>query len=140
MTLSTLIACHSQAKDCDQYVEASDLVNIVSRSGFKVEDMWKIIRDVVYNYDVVALHCGANNLIHGDSVSEVLNKFQRLVGQIRHVHPEVKIVISGILPRGDNRFKDILVRQGYLDDINNRARNINKILIHICGRDSGLFL
>ena len=89
-------------------------------------------------YSCIALHCVANNLINKYYASEILCKFDRLVSQIKFVNPNVYIVISGILPRGETNL-DVIVKQSYIDEINRRAREVNRDLIDICSRD-GLHL
>jgi hypothetical protein len=65
-----LIAGHSQVKYFDQYLKLSN-VDVVSFSGYRIEQMWGVI-------SVIVLHIGANNLWN-DTPSEVLNHYQQLV-------------------------------------------------------------
>ncbi|XP_060074976.1 uncharacterized protein LOC132554682 [Ylistrum balloti] len=132
--MSVLIAGHSQAKYFSQYLDREEDVSVVSQSGGRIENVWRNIRDVVCSYDIVVVHSGANNLIHGDSVECMLGKYQDLVERIWHVNPEVVVVLSAILPRGDNRFGDKLVRQDYIDRINRMAKEVNRALAYISSR------
>ena len=46
---------------------------ILCRSGFKVEEMWDEISDVVGHVDIVVLHCGANNLSRWDPYEHLVS-------------------------------------------------------------------
>lgn len=84
--MRTLIAGHSQAKYFHQFLKSDSDIDVISRSGYRVEDMWDVIKDVVGGYRTVALLLGANNL-PDDSTSTLLTKLDKLVEQIRVVSP-----------------------------------------------------
>ena len=69
-----LIAGHSQVKYFDQYLN----VDVVSFSGYRIEQMWGVIGHKVTNYSAIVLRIWANNLWN-DTPSEVLNHYQQLV-------------------------------------------------------------
>ena len=50
-----------------------------------------------YNYDVVLVHVGTNDL--NKLNSEILTKFKNLISGIRLVKSDCKIILSSILPR-----------------------------------------
>ena len=77
MSNRVLIAGHSQVKYFDQYLKLSN-VDVVSFSGYRIEQMWGVIGHKVTNYSVIVLHIGANNLWN-DTPAEVLNHYQQLV-------------------------------------------------------------
>ena len=53
-----LIAGHSQVKYFDQYLN----VDVVSFSGYRIEQMWGVIGHKVTNYSIIVLHIGANKM------------------------------------------------------------------------------
>ncbi|XP_069102145.1 proteoglycan 4-like [Argopecten irradians] len=79
--MSTLIVGHSQAKYFHKYLRPSDDIFVVSRSGYRVKEMWIEIEELVPMYDICVIHCGANNLGR-DSAPMILKRFQRLCQQI----------------------------------------------------------
>lgn len=84
--MATLIAGHSQAKYFSQFLTNNSSVDVISKSGYRIEDMWDVIKDVVGNYAIVAILLGANN-IPRDDTETVLSKLGRLVQQIRQTNP-----------------------------------------------------
>ena len=90
MAFRALIAGHSQVKYFEKYLELTN-VDVVSFSGFRVEQMWGVIGPNVTKYNIVCLHIGANNLWNDDPPL-ILSKYQELVYNIIRVNPRYNIV------------------------------------------------
>jgi hypothetical protein len=140
MANRVLIAGHSQVKYFDQYLNASN-VDVLSFPGYHIEEMWDVIGhmvpnykivmlNMVPNYKIVMLHMGANNLWN-DTPSQVLAHYQFLVQQIRRANPTCYMVISGLLPRGQNMFPVKIKSIDFLSLVNRKAAYINTRLYNI---------
>ncbi|CAC5421062.1 unnamed protein product [Mytilus coruscus] len=119
-----LIAGHSQAKYFKQYLSLSE-TNVLSYSGFRIDQMFNELQPTIDNYNTVVLHVGANDLSRGSSVKTLLRKYQQLTSDIWHSNPTADIIISGVLPRADNQFPGALLRTNFLTELNQRARLLN---------------
>ncbi|CAC5412488.1 unnamed protein product [Mytilus coruscus] len=119
-----LITGHSQAKYFKQYLSLSG-TNVLSHSGFRIDQMFNELQPTIDNYNTVVLHVGANDLSRGSSVKTLLRKYQQLTSDIWHSNPTADIIISGVLPRADNQFPGALVRTNFLTELNQRARLLN---------------
>lgn len=72
-----LVAGHSQAKYFGKYLSLTD-TDVLSYSGFYIDQMFQKLQPTVRNYNTVVLHIGANDLSRGLSVKAVLDKYQQL--------------------------------------------------------------
>ncbi|KAJ8297950.1 hypothetical protein KUTeg_024481 [Tegillarca granosa] len=126
MKSKVLISGHSQAKYFSHHLKRTD-VDVVSFSGFRIEQMWEKIHTMVPFYTMIVLHIGANNLWN-DSVSKVLRQYQNLVQNIWTVNATCRVVISGLLPRGQNRFQGKAKSVKFLSMVNRKALAVNKKL------------
>ena len=79
------IAGDSQVKYFDQYLTLSN-VDVVSFSGYRIEQMWGVVGSQVRKYRVIGLHVGGNNLWY-DHPADILSKYQQLVSNIWQVNP-----------------------------------------------------
>jgi hypothetical protein len=84
--MSTLIVGHSQAKHFEEYIDIDNAV-CLWYSGFRTEQIWPEIFDMVPSFDIVVLHVGANDLSDGDSPESVLSSFEDLAENIWSVNP-----------------------------------------------------
>ncbi|VDH90725.1 Hypothetical predicted protein [Mytilus galloprovincialis] len=75
----------------------------VALCWYRIEQMWGVIGRRVPDYKIVVLHIGANNLWN-DTPADVLTHYQSLVDSIRRVNPSCQILLSGLLPRGQDMF------------------------------------
>ncbi|KAJ8310852.1 hypothetical protein KUTeg_012717 [Tegillarca granosa] len=121
-----LIAGHSQAKYFSHHLKRTD-VDVVSFSGFRIEQMWEKIHTMVPFYTMIVLHIGSNNLWN-DSVSKVLRQYPNLVQNIWTVNATCRVVISGLLPRDQNRFPGKAKSVKFLSMVNRKALAVNKKL------------
>ncbi|KAJ8313386.1 hypothetical protein KUTeg_009062, partial [Tegillarca granosa] len=122
MKSKVLIAGHSQAKYFSHHLKRTD-VDVVSFSGFRIEQMWEKIHTMVPFYTMIVLHIGANNLWN-DSVS----KYQNLVQNIWTVNATCRVVISGLLHVAKNRFPGKAKSVKFLSMVNRKALAVNKKL------------
>ena len=140
MANRVLIAGHSQVKYFDQYLNASN-VDVLSFPGYHIEEMWDVIGhmvpnykivmlNMVPNYKIVMLHMGANNLWN-DTPSQVLAHYQFLVQQIRRANLTCYMVISGLLPRGQDMFPGKMKSTDFISLVNRKAAYINTRLYNI---------
>ncbi|CAC5424990.1 unnamed protein product [Mytilus coruscus] len=81
-----LIAGHSQTKYFKQYLSLSK-TNVLSYSGFRIDQMFNELQPTIDNYNTVVLHVGANDLSRGSSVKILLRKYQQLTSDIWHSNP-----------------------------------------------------
>ena len=91
----SLIAGHSQVKYFNQYLTLSN-VDVVSFSGYRIEQMWGVISSQVRKYRVSVFHVGGNNL-WDDHPADTLSKYQQLVSNIWQVNSRCQMVMSGFL-------------------------------------------
>lgn len=70
-----LVAGHSQAKYFGKYLSLTD-TDVLSYSGFRIDQMFQKLQPTVRNYNTVVLHIGANDLSRGLPVKTVLNNSQ----------------------------------------------------------------
>ncbi|CAG2233950.1 PAFAH1B2_3 [Mytilus edulis] len=126
MAKRVLIAGHSQVKYFDQYLKLSN-VDVVSFSGYRIEQMWGVIGHRVPDYRIVVLHIGANNLWN-DTPADVLTHYQSLVESILRLNPTCQILLSGLLPRGQDMFPGKMKSMSFLSLVNRKASYINNKL------------
>ncbi|CAC5396076.1 unnamed protein product [Mytilus coruscus] len=129
MANRVLIAGHSQGKYFDQYLKLSN-VDVVSFSGYRIEQMWGVIGHRVPDYRIVVLHIGANNLWN-DTPADVLTHYQSLIDSIRRVNPSCQILLSGLLPRGQDMFPGKMKSESFLSLVNRKASYLNNKLHNI---------
>ena len=129
MANRVLIAGHSQVKYFDQYLNASN-VDVLSFPGYRIEEMWGVIGHMVPNYKIVMLHMGANKLWN-DTSSQVLSHYQFLVQQIRRANPTCYMMISGLLPRGQDMIPGKMKSTDFPSLVNKKAAYINTRLYNI---------
>lgn len=100
--MATLIASHSQGRYFSRYHSQRCDVMTSFHPGFRVEQMFGAISDLIPAFDIVVLHIGANNLGCEDA-GTVFSRFQTLFSDIRMAKPGY--VLSYTL----SRFKLLLV-------------------------------
>ncbi|KAJ8310026.1 LOW QUALITY PROTEIN: hypothetical protein KUTeg_011891 [Tegillarca granosa] len=113
MKSKVLIAGHSQAKYFSHHLKRTD-VDVVSFSGFRIEQMWEKIHTMVPFYTMIVLHIGANNLWN-DSVSKVLRQYQNLVQNIWTVNATCRVVISAKLTSKSKMVKDKNIEKNFME-------------------------
>jgi len=128
-----LVAGHSQAKYFGKYLSLTD-TDLLSYSGFRIDQMFQKLQPTVRNYNTVVLHIGANDLSRGLPVKTVLNKYQQLTSAIWDINPTADIILSGLLPRASNQFPGALPRTDFLQDLNQRAHLLNNCLASLASR------
>ncbi|XP_069118932.1 uncharacterized protein [Argopecten irradians] len=125
MMASTLVLGNSQARYFYQHIDANDQMHIISKSGLTFEKAWLQLRNIVSNYSILVLHLGFDEIAKRESDEVTLSKYQALVEKLWGIHPTLKIVISGIPPRGDNRFTNMIVKDSYIRSFNEEAKSVN---------------
>lgn len=128
-----LVAGHSQAKCFGKYLSLTD-TDVLSYSGFHIDQMFQKLQPTVRNYNTVVLHIGANDLSRGLSVKAVLDKYQQLTSAIWDINPTADIIVSGLLPRASNQFPGALPRTDFLQDLNQRAHLLNNCIASLASR------
>jgi hypothetical protein len=124
-----LIAGHSQLKYFDQYLKLSN-VDVVTLSGYRIEQMWGVIGHKVTNYSAIVLHIWANNLWN-DTPSEVLNHYQQLVQNVLQVNSRCQVLLSGLLPRTHDLYPGKMKSEDFLYLVNRKAAFINNKLSNL---------
>ena len=76
----------------------------------------------------IVLHVGVNDLSRGTTVKNTLQKLQQFTSDIWDINPTATFLLSGLLPRADNQFPGAMPRDDFLQDINNRAYQVNNCL------------
>jgi len=122
-----LIAGHSHAKYFGKYLSLPE-TDVLSFSGYRIDMMFKEMQPTVRNYQTIVLHVGANDLSCGTIVKTTLQKLQQITSDIWDINPTSTILLSGLLPRVDNQFPGAMPRHDFLQDINNRAYQVNNCL------------
>jgi hypothetical protein len=75
--------------------------NVLSLSGAKLDDITNLIQDLLDlcpNAKCTLVHCGTNN-VDQDTCEEIVLKTVVLVTKIRQLKPDMKILVSSILPK-----------------------------------------
>ena len=96
--------------------------------GHMVPNYKIVMLHMVPNYKIAMLHMGANKLWN-DTPSQVLSHYQFLVQQIRRANPTCYMVISGLLPRGQDMFPGKMKSIDFLSLVNRKAAYINTRLV-----------
>ena len=123
MSASCVILGDSQVKYISRHV--ADGVTCISRPGYIVRDLQEDAARVAPFFDVVVLHVGTND-VSRSAWSQTAGVYERMIQLIRTVHPDVCIVISGILPRHKDRFTG---EDSYrTNDLNRKASIVNEEL------------
>ena len=84
--------------------------------------------DQLRRLDAVVLHVGTNNVSDGDRSEKIVNDFKSTISVIKSVNPKVKIVISSLIPRRNDKL------------VNNHIRETNASLQSMCQRDNFSFV
>ena len=98
--------------------------------GHMVPNYKIVMLHMVPNYKIAMLHMGANKLWN-DTSSQVLSHYQFLVQQIRRANPTCYMVISGLLPRGQDMFPGKMKSIDLPSLVNKKAAYINTRLYNI---------
>lgn len=130
LSAPVVIAGHSQAKYFSQYLFHTN-VDVLSFSGFQIPQMFEKIQHTIPDYKVVVLHVGANDLSNGSTVPAMLQMYQDLTGRIWEINPRAHILLSGVLPRAENRFPGATNHHQFLDVVNHKAHHLNRTLARI---------
>ena len=70
-----LVAGHSQAKYFGKYFSLTD-TDVLSYSGFRIDQMFQKLQPTVRNYNTIVLHIGANDVSRALPVKTVINNSQ----------------------------------------------------------------
>ncbi|KAG8183308.1 hypothetical protein JTE90_026008 [Oedothorax gibbosus] len=103
--------------------------------GAKIEGLIDEISLIKCQLDCILVHIGTNNILR-DGVGTILRKFGDLFDEITLINPEVKVIVSGILPRTQNNFLSKGERALFLKDlpkINQKISIVNNNLSFMCG-------
>ncbi|XP_065205568.1 uncharacterized protein LOC135835309 isoform X1 [Planococcus citri] len=105
------------------------------KSGMKLntipEEFWASLP----NYDTVVIHLGTNHIpCKFDSPDSVQRKYMGLIRRIRKINTNSCIVISGIIPRSQNHYKET-----DWDNLNKKAANTNCLLKDIADSERNVF-
>ncbi|GBN90485.1 hypothetical protein AVEN_111572-1 [Araneus ventricosus] len=87
-------------------------VELKSFPGIKIEGLEKKLSSFdIGSFDYILVHVGTNN--SSELLSSIVSKFNRLFDTIRNLNPKIKLLISGLVPRGPNRFSYGFVSAAY---------------------------
>ena len=84
--------------------------------------------DYLKNLKAVVLHVGANNISDAEPSETIINELKNTADTIRNVNPEVKILISSILPRRNDRL------------INNAISEANRSIKEVCQEQNYVYI
>ncbi|GBM13264.1 hypothetical protein AVEN_145736-1 [Araneus ventricosus] len=102
-------------------------VELKSFPGIKIEGPEKKLSSFdIGSFDYILVHVGTNN--SSELLSSIVSKFNRLLDTIRNLNPKIKLLISGLVPRGPNRFSYGFVFAAYgtfLSSLNIKIEVIN---------------
>ncbi|CAC5406404.1 PAFAH1B2_3 [Mytilus coruscus] len=93
---------------------------VTNTYGYRIEQMWGVIGHMVPDYRIVVLHIGANNLWN-DTPADVLTHYQSLVENILRLNPTCQILLSWLLPRGQDMFPGKTKSESFLSLVNRKA-------------------
>ncbi|CAL1284529.1 unnamed protein product [Larinioides sclopetarius] len=80
-------------------------IDLMSFPGIRIEEFMRRLASIsLTSYDIVLIHVGTNN--SEEYVDAVVRKFVCLFDTIFRLSPTIKVLISGVIPRGPNRFRD----------------------------------
>lgn len=130
MTMRTLIVGDSIIKYLgDLIITKLSLCDVELKSfpGIKIEGLEKKLSSFdIGSFDYILVHVGTNN--SSELLSSIVSKFNRLFDTIRNLNPKIKLLISGLVPRGPNRFSYGFVSAAYgtfLSSLNIKIEAIN---------------
>ncbi|GBO07388.1 hypothetical protein AVEN_170438-1 [Araneus ventricosus] len=102
-------------------------VELKSFPGIKIEGLEKKLSSFdIGSFDYILVHVGTNN--SSELLSSIVSKFNRLLDTIRNLNPKIKLLISGLVPLGPNRFSYGFVSAAYgtfLSSLNIKIEAIN---------------
>ncbi|GBO32065.1 hypothetical protein AVEN_274035-1 [Araneus ventricosus] len=80
-------------------------IELKSFPGIRIEELMERLPSLSLNsYDIVLMHVGTNN--SEEDVDAIVRKFVCLFDTIFCLNPTLKVLISGVIPRGPDRFRD----------------------------------
>ena len=87
-----------------KYMEGLD---VYSLSGAKCKDLFPFIEEhsALDGVKIVLLFVGANNVKSSESSDDTFFNYQSLVSKILSVNPNLKLVVSSIIPRATSMFE-----------------------------------
>ena len=85
-------------------------------------------RDYFKNLKALVLHVGANNISDAEPSETIVNQLKDAADTIRNVNPEVKILVSSILPRRNDRL------------VNNAINEANRSIKEACKEQNYVFI
>ncbi|XP_035225751.1 platelet-activating factor acetylhydrolase IB subunit beta-like [Stegodyphus dumicola] len=103
--MKLLIIGDSMVKYLDEYLPANLLnyeVDLHSFPGATIERLRRKISFLDNRYHLILVHVGTNN--SNDSVEDILKKYDCLFKDIKRLNPNINVIISDILPRGEDFF------------------------------------
>ncbi len=80
---------------------------------------------------------GINDLTKGTSDQDLLDSYQQIIAALKQAHPNAKIVVQSILPRGANLDAALKKRQQLLEISNKRIHTLNQT-IETIAKDAGV--
>lgn len=123
---NVLILGASQAKYFYKLLK-SNTVSVHSHSGDRIEDICEEALESVADFSTVVLQYGTNN-VPRETPLVTANKFEETIKKMRQVNPQINILISGVLPRCENRFLNGRHQErslGRADYLNGKALVLN---------------
>ncbi|XP_035233946.1 uncharacterized protein LOC118205776 isoform X1 [Stegodyphus dumicola] len=100
-------------------------VDLHSFPGATIERLRRKISFLDNRYHLILVHVGTNN--SNDSVEDILKKYDCLFKDIKRLNPNINVIISDILPRGEDFFTTLNQRVAAL----NRLQVINRKIVEI---------
>ncbi|XP_035233076.1 platelet-activating factor acetylhydrolase IB subunit beta-like [Stegodyphus dumicola] len=114
--MKLLIIGDSMVKYLDEYLPANLLnyeVDLHSFPGATIERLRRKISFLDNRYHLILVHVGTNN--SNDSVEDILKKYDCLFKDIKRLNPNINVIISDILPRGEDFFTTLNQRVAALN-------------------------
>ena len=102
-----------------------------------MDDVSKIIRQVAYNdLEAILISCGCNDMDHKGG-SDVHDEMVETIRFVRQTYPHIKIIISEVTPRKDNRDAEVIVCNEKLNESVKEMENVT-IINHYNLRDDDM--
>ncbi|XP_046394786.1 uncharacterized protein LOC124162325 [Ischnura elegans] len=116
-------------------------VTIISNSGMGVHEVSESMVLATSFFNDVVLHLGTNNLICGQSPEEVVSHYAALVETIYAGNPSVRLHISSVLLRGQNRFRpESAWEENRIQRMNIKIERLNLLLRDFASRHGAYFI
>src|SRR5258705_2671254 len=102
--MSGLVLGGSKVKYLAECLQWNERIEVLSFSGYRIQDLPAELEKVVSFFNNIWLHLGTNNLPK-EKPSQAVTHYEKLLQHVRAVHPTCSIFVASLLPRCPSGFR-----------------------------------